>query len=937
MSLEISLLLGLLLPLGTGDPVIFADDFESGDANAWSTVVGLAGPPECVVGPVPSSVLEGDLGTAPVGGTEIACLEIRNDRAFARAVETAFSGVPIPRALDLRDADLDRLLVIGPGNRRLPAQFDVLSRWGGPLDEVTLPIRWLAISIQAPIDAAGATDAASIASLRLLATAPGTAADPYAVTITPTTRGTAGGHLVDTGVATFTLDPADPALVTRIEVDLDDDGSGRQLAYTAEPGAGPRLVFDPGGGPIALDTATAGRVVVAPGGFEIVEAGPVKAVVVSRGHFVAPGGASLCAATNPAYERFGYTAVATFHRGRRDVDLRFHVRNECSDAFGADWYDEAIEVDEAAWRWTFGGVFGTSTAHHAGAGTVASSAVVGASTPEVVVEQRKGAGTPWQRRARVTRDGTPLETATTFDEPFVALEDSTFLAAVHVPFLRYREPQAVATVGESLDARVVSETLRLGEGKGIWSVHRLSLLPRALATPTPAAWLDDVRERGLAAVERGLLVRADRDAFDAAGLYPALGDPGSISPPEQYYLDTIGFLHQETVRPGGQWDRNRIYGSQLWPDIPLDQFSTAPTPFAHDAKCNYWNPFGAELWEFLRGGDPAFAWDFALPLAWHQAFAAYLNLGEQAHGNRNGFTVAGAGTGEGHWNRAGELSSDDYNYNLGMQLAYALRPEPTMRHRFDQAGRTVVERYVRPKSEEALRDPFVDAVDLARQRTQHFEHLANCAEFSPGQRGRDCHAKLMEIVAELTSDNAASGVFCGGDIPNAGQPCSTPQQFMMNAHIYYFFQRVEANYGATAPWGPTLRRALVEAPRAFYTWGIPKEVDGTSIDTGQAWPNGLDCTLTGDGSSVVSCAGWTGGDPTFFENYPHTLALLLVAHQLDPSIGLCEIAKQAMDEVVAARAIDGYLSNGAGWFKGSSQVMQGLVFGVGGYELCSDP
>ena len=88
---------------------------------------------------------------------------------------------------------------------------------------------------------------------------------------------------------------------------------------------------------------------------------------------------------------------------------------------------------------------------------------------------------------------------------------------------------------------------------------------------------------------------------------------------------------------------------------------------------------------------------------------------------------------------------------------------------------------------------------------------------------------------------------------------------------------------------------------------------------------------------MVSCAGWAGGEPTYFENTPHTLALLLVAHQLDPSIGLCAIARAAMDEVTAARALDGYLSEGAGWFKGSSQVFQGLVFGVGAYEICADP
>ncbi|MEO1370818.1 MAG: hypothetical protein AAFX50_26855, partial [Acidobacteriota bacterium] len=50
---------------------------------------------------------------------------------------------------------------------------------------------------------------------------------------------------------------------------------------------------------------------------------------------------------------------------------------------------------------------------------------------------------------------------------------------------------------------------------------------------------------------------------------------------------------RENTRPGGQWDRNKVYGSQLWPDIPFDLFSQAPSPDLHDAKGNYWNPLGA--------------------------------------------------------------------------------------------------------------------------------------------------------------------------------------------------------------------------------------------------------------------------------------------------------------------------------------------------------
>lgn len=922
------ILTALWLPAIAGaQGLIFSDGFETGDTAAWSLAFGLATPPDCVTGTTPPDELAGDLGPAPAGGTDLACLSLRNDRAFERRGETAYSGVPIPQAVGLLDADLDRLVLVGPGNRRLPAQFDILSRWGGALDDATLPARWLQVSTQVPV-AAGET---STLALRLLDQPAADPGDDFEATLTPS----GDDFLVDTGVATFTIDPDAPELVRQIDIAPLDDGAGRQTAYTATTGAGPRMAFDPGGGTVVLDTSTPGQVMVDAGSFEIIESGPVKVVVAVRGHFSAPGGASLCTAIMPGYERFGYTAVATFHRGRRDVDLRFNFRNECSDAQGLPWRDDFSVVEEAAWRWPLGAAFtGTPTTYHAGSGVLGASAAGFAG--ETVVEQRKGAGAPWSRRARVTRDAVEIETDVAFERPLVAIADGTFVAALQMPYMRYREPQALAAQGGTLEARSISESLVVGEAKAVWSMHRLTLQSMAQATAGQSveSWLEALRDTGTAALERGLLVHTERDAWNDSGLFATLGDAAVVSPFEAYYQETIDFIHQETVRAGGQWDRNSVYGSQVWPDPPLDLFSSAPSPDLHDAKSNYWNPLGAELWEFVHGGNPAFVWEFALPLAWTHTFSNMLNLGDRNHGNRNGFVVTQGGVGEGHWNRNGELASDDHNYNMGMQLAYALRPDAAVRHRVDHAGRTAVDRYSIPQSQQASRDFFVNAVDLQRGHIQRFEHLANCAEFSPGQRGRDCHDRLMEIAAELVADNASSGVLCGGDVPDFASPCSTTQLFMLNAHFYHFFDRLYRNYGDI---GGGLRRALIETPRAFYEWGLPRAGDGVSIDIAQAWPNGMECTLTGDGSAIVNCANWAGGDPTFFENYAHTMTLLLMAHQLDPSLGYCQIARTVLDQLATARSLDSYVGVGAGWFKGASQVHQGLVLGIGGYETCSDP
>lgn len=906
------------VPAGAQGGLIFADGFESGDFSAWSSVVLGGGGPACVAGLPVTGALAGDLGAAPGGSfDDVTCLEMRSDRAFERSGEVAFSGISLPAGLGLTSTD--GLTLIGPGNRRLASQMNVLSRWGGPVSDTGLPIRWLEVSVQ-PRVAAGGT---AVYALRRYDSLPA-ASDPFAATITPS----GALFVVDTGLATFTLDPDNPALFESIAIDPDDDGAGRETIYTHSPGAGPRMVLDSG---TVLDTSLAGAVAVDPGSFEIVESGPVKAVVALRGHFSAPGGASLCTAVAPAYERFGFTAVATFARASRDVTLQYQLRNECSDALNTDWQDDAVTLREASWELPMdAGLTAAPTAYHGGAGALAASSA--GFSGLTLVEQRKGAGSPWLRRARVLRDAQVLETAEAFEQPFVAVADGTWFAAVQMPWMRYREPQALAVDGKTLSLRWISEPLVVGEARGIWGFAKLRFAAVAGAEGDLTGALEQLRELGQAELERGLLVRAPAGHVNAAGLYASLGT-GASTPLADYYAATLGQIHQWTIEPGGQWHRAKTFGSQLWPDVQFDQYNVdVDTPANNAVTSNYWNPSGAELTELLRTGDPKWAWDFALPQSWRQSFSAYLNLGEHSHGNRNGFTVAGTGTGEGHWSRDGVNSSDDYNYNLGMQLAYALRPNVPLRDRFSQAGLTVIERYDLPQAQQASRDPFVNAVNLARGMIQHFEHLANCAEFSPGARGVACHAKLLELLFELLDDNASAGVLCGEDIP-AGNPCSTPQQFMESAHIYHFFHRLHANYGDV---DGLLRRAVTETPLTYYTWGMPKQPDGVAIATGPDWPGGLDCDLTPDRTAVTSCAGWVGGDPTFLENKPHTVALLLMAHQLDPSLALCQISRDALDALVTADAFGSYLANDAGWWKGAAQMMQGMAFAVGGYEECSD-
>ena len=268
-----------------------------------------------------------DLGPPPEGEFErVSDLEIRNDLELDRVGETAYSAIPVPRELAL--TDLSGLAVIDDDGRWRQAQFTPIARWGGPLSDASAPVRWLAVAVQAHVDA----NAAATYELRRYAELPDPE-DPLAVEV----EDDGATITVDTAAAVFTLDRERPGLLQRIELD------GAAVFDANDHGeAGPRLELEDGTQPDAvLDTD----------GVEVIEAGPVRVVVQAKGHFVGnhPDVQADCAFDGQPYPRFGYTAVLTFTRGSRDIDVQFQLRNECSDAFSEPWTDQAVVVAEASW------------------------------------------------------------------------------------------------------------------------------------------------------------------------------------------------------------------------------------------------------------------------------------------------------------------------------------------------------------------------------------------------------------------------------------------------------------------------------------------------------------------------------------------------------------------------------------------------------------
>lgn len=956
---------------------------DSGDATS--------APDRSDVGPPPSlgCTLDGDGVTDDWGGLsgdvdELACLSVHNDLGFARTREVAYSGVPIAEAFDLRATD--ELAVMARDGRRQPAQFEVLARWGGVVDDPSLPIRWLEVAVAAQVPAESSVQLGLVRQAGLATPED----DPLAVTV-----GEDGNILtIDTGRAQFVLDAETPGLFSRIR--LVSEGGGEPVtAYAGAGGMGPRLVLSDG---IDLDSVSDGEIRL-DSGLEVIQAGPLKAVIAQRGHFVGDEGATLCHAAPEPYEPYGYTLILTFTRGQRAVEVDLNFRNECGDNFGGPWVDDAITVDRVAFELPLT-LAGTISAHHAHDGELHE---ITSPAGGVRVEQPLGSyeGDTWSRRAAVSHGAEELWTGEELASPALGLADDAFAAIVTMPWMRFREPQALSVSRSTLAFDVISEPVLVAEARGIWARARFDF-----EVAPSAADLEAAAREAVASLERGLLVTPSRDTINQSRVVPSLGQDRE-STLRDTYLTYINSLHEGTLDL--QWDNSKTFGSQLWPDVPSNPLFEAADPSLSFVEMNYWNGSRSELLEYWRSGAVKWAWDWAIPATWLQFHSAYSNTGEQHHGNRNGFALTSGGCGweqacchdpapapewcetegvdnTGHWNRSNQ-GSDDYTYTHG-DIAYVVRPNAPLLRRFAQGGTTAVERYV-----EAMEDRgrWVGDRSLERQVVQQLVILANCAEFVPGDTGRACLGRLTEIFQEFARDNLTAGVLCQRDRvdqsydPSTGvdfetanpRTCVVPQQFMQNALMLPFLHRLYLNYGSV--WGDladTLEDTLVASIWNYYVYGtgVPEDDRPTSMTDGERpaiptrddapWTNQLQYTLSADRTAVeqcpqapvgetvaydetsaspVQCALNTGTDgfdvgeeSMLIANRPQTVAWLAVANQLRPDLGLCEITTAALEE---ADFLDLWWDYDPtyGWSKGPAQVMHGVVFGLGALDACAQP
>ncbi len=235
----------------------------------------------------------------PAGSNRIA-LTVRETGGVARSGEVLRSGIPLPRALGLRDPA--RLAVVDPAGKPVPAEFEVLARWSGGRDDRAAPIEWLLVSFPAAVGAGKS-------AVYHLVTDGSAGANPAPAAPLKLTR--EGNRItVDTGAAVFRLGGDSGALFD--EVRLEDGarlvGGSRMTVHLAKDG----------GAAVAHDKVRDVR---------IEHQGPLSAVVIVEGAYAMPpvGGGGL-----GSLRRYVFTAGSPTAIVRQSIDWEGNLAGGCN-------------------------------------------------------------------------------------------------------------------------------------------------------------------------------------------------------------------------------------------------------------------------------------------------------------------------------------------------------------------------------------------------------------------------------------------------------------------------------------------------------------------------------------------------------------------------------------------------------------------------------
>ncbi|NLH74035.1 MAG: hypothetical protein GX456_13345 [Verrucomicrobia bacterium] len=616
-------------------------------------------------------------------GEWITC-HIHERAGVARTGECVTFGVPLPRAWH---ATKPTELLLRREDQAVPAQFEILSRWGSHPADTNAPAKWVLVSYLETLDAR---------SVRAIRIEPGEGQTAPTSTLSITQA--VGRIFVDTGPALFTLNTDSFNLIDQVVM------SGRTLLEPLTASQAIRLLPMNGTNVVAPTASRQARSSRA----DIERKGPLYAVVKVVGSIPDYHGQPV----------LDFTARCHFYAGRSDVRLDFTVENNYPIVEG-EWGQPLNVHDQGSTNSVYLGglqlalkLASTPAPLHV---EMENGLSVSEPTDTIRLYQDSSGGTNWDAYVGLVGwennidcaprlqsfSTSPGFTITGIGSPVTGRRALGWIALrrtgdqgprVQVAvrdfwqnFPKALEARTDGTVVADLfpNGHVFRHNLRVGEEKTHTLMFRFGLGAEEVGVADQCArafqqpLLGQVEPAAM--VQSGALGEVPVEDLKQWPLYEryvrVAFEPNPDFNPD---VDDPSFGNttlRETI------ERYNFFGWQDYGDVPLDYESFGPNQ-AGQMNLKYWFLYGF-LVQYGRSGDPAWL-DLALPAAWHLADIDYLHIPDEgpqhwAHGAYFGHSNHDE-PGNINPNRNSNSPSDDLFFGVpDLLLAYCMTGETRFR------------------------------------------------------------------------------------------------------------------------------------------------------------------------------------------------------------------------------------------------------------------
>jgi hypothetical protein len=829
-------------------------------------------------------------------------LTVRETAGVARDNELVHNGIPLAKEDNITDA---RALSISGAPS---AQFEVLSRWGGALNDTSKPIQWLLVTFPATVGAGAAS--------QYQLTAGGAASGSLI------TRNSADEIEINTGAARFVVSKTEYSVL--------------KGAYL--PG-NPTLNLVGGTGSGVIQTIDADsrfqrtmRALPPEGGVEVEHDGPLYVTLKVEGHYD-----NAPASGSPSAVAFRYVARYSFRKDSPvcEIDFYFAWPGSKSGEPGAGIGREPMAPvygDRMACLFPnrvslslplalSGPITGYAGADgRAGLSAVLASGQTARLSQRLRINMRDPAVYSLQA-------GTGQAAGGYAERPFVAVVSAVGGVGASLQKMKFYEPQSIEAGTDRLDINLVSEKQPLAPHMGAFAKAVIRLIP-------PGDNVEEVRAQTCAALDRPLIAWPSQDSVSRT---KALGDLWNGTPDARAstYLGHLQTISNFTLSGYSDYGMHGFMTYGLTPrrysSVEREgEATTSEDWFFNGFFTDYHSAFANVVRQFAVTGDPSLLHDLSFPAA-RRTLNTQIIQGNPTNTN---YFIGWAPSGYGSY-RNDPNSLHSYFENL--YFYYYLTGDRKVIETLKVAGenmrwldaRTVRGPYVPGDTSTLIPPGQINKADWlgnagrgASLRGMIYWFLGHAYDRSFIDDFRNEYERLASRNLGLPSAGGEEYAFISEtDLGNVVASTTSITTLQLWMHSLYDTQNLWLLYGEygdipLGTGGVRISRIFAGLHRSFWQYASRVRAGGDGTVSG-TWANGMNVSWTGPRVGGVILAVTDSGSPEpLFSNGKALVATLGFRASLlnGGDAGMRAQALQLYD-----RAFSGFSSAGRGWDKEISE------------------